>query len=203
MSLAAGATVCLRNVNAGQVVFAWPLSVMEDREDALLAGQFPGAVGMVPEGYPNDLNRLIEQGLARQWTLVPRPWQTTFALHVLMPERWWSTRLMWSAADDSFLCWYVDFCLPLVRQGANVDTRDLQLDIVVGPDRRWSWKDEDHFKLATDAGLISADQVAAVETARSEVTALIDGRSFPFDDSLLARKPTGELPVLPVDWAAL
>lgn len=199
--MAGGSTVCLRDVNHGQVVFAWPLVIVEDTPSFLLAAQLDGAVGMVPDGYPHDPRRLVEQASAREWLLVERPWQSTNCLHVFETGTWWSTRLMWDADTGKFMCWYVDFRLPVTRTDGRVDSKDLQLDVVMSPDGSWTWKDETHFALAVKAGFIHEDQRAAVEAARGQVVARIERREFPFDDSLVDWTPDGlSVPTLPADW---
>ena len=51
--------------------------------------------------------------------------------------------------DGAFRGWYVNLEQPRGplgrRRVAGVDTVDYDLDIVVAPDRRWRWKDEDEF----------------------------------------------------------
>jgi predicted RNA-binding protein associated with RNAse of E/G family len=197
-----GDVVCLRDVVGNEVAWAWPAAVVADDGDTLVAAQLLGGVGMVPEGYPDDRRRVIEQAVSRSWTLVPLAWRFTNVLHVLTAGQWWSTKLMWDAASGEFLCWYVDLRVPIVRRGCNVDSRDLQLDLVVGLDGSWTWKDEDHLALAVDAGFISAEEHAAVEATRPVIVAAVEAKGFPFDDSLRDWRPDGlALPVLHEKWA--
>lgn len=207
MALDVGETACFRDEHQGQVVWAWPVTVERaiDRGDEHLAlSQLAGATGMVPEGYPEDLARVLEQSARRQWTLVPYVWRATNCLHVVQLEQWWGARIMWTEAGD-FLCWYVDFRLPVSIAEAQrcVTTRDLHLDVVVMPDGSWSWKDEDHLEAATESGAISAAERRSVEDAREKVTSAIDAGAFPFDGSYLDWRPSRAAPELVPDWHEL
>ena len=53
---------------------------------------------------------------------------------------WWS----WRPGDD-FAGWYVNLERPVIRWAGGVDVYDQELDLLVYPDGRWSWKDEDAF----------------------------------------------------------
>ena len=192
---------CVRDIHKGQVVFAWPVEVQGGGDGHVLAAQLAGSVGMVPEGYPDDLHRVLEQVSTGEWSVVEREWRWTNCLHVLQPERWWGTQLMWAADTGELLCWYVDFRLPLVASGDSLNTRDLQLDIVVSPDGSWRWKDEDHYQFAIDLGYISSDERDGVERSRDEVVAAIEAGRFPFDGSLLDWQPPTSMPTLPSTWA--
>lgn len=196
-----GAVRCVRDIHNDQVVFAWPVEMQGRGDGYVLAAQLAGSVGMVPEGYPDDLHHILEQVSTGEWSIVEREWLWTNCLHVLQPDQWWGTQLMWSADTGEFLCWYVDFRLPLVASGDSLNTRDLQLDIVVSPDGSWRWKDEDHYQLAIDLGYISSEERHAVESSRDEAVAAIKAGRFPFDGSLLDWQPPASLPMLPPTWA--
>lgn len=193
--------MCLRQVNAGQVVFAWPLVITGQRAGGWLAAQLPGVVGMVPTGYPHDMNKVIEQGLLRQWELEPYAWQRTCVLHHLVPGAAWQASVWWDAATGAYMRTYVDFQEPLRESGDNFDTRDLQLDLVVTPEGEWSWKDEDHYGHIIQLGMISEDHQLAVHRAREEVVSLVEAKTFPFDGQLKDDRPAGHvLPELPAGW---
>ena len=108
---------------------------------------------------------------------------------------------MWSAETSEFLCWYIDFRVPLVHSGDSLNTRDLQLDIVVSPDGSWHWKDEDHYQSSIDIGFISEEERAAVDASRDSAVADIEAKRFPFDDSLIDLTLPLDAPSLPPTWA--
>lgn len=201
MSYDAGDVIVLRDVYDDGVWFAWPLAVAEDSERGLLAWQVPGAVGWVPDEFATNRASLFAQVSSGRRDLVELTWKDTIALHVFVPDQWWSTRLMWSAANGDFLCWYVDLRVPVVRRGSFLDGRDLQLDLVVWPDLTWWWKDEDDLTAAFTAGLISAVELTAVDRTRTAILAAVEHRAFPFDGSLVAPPELGiDAPLLPPGW---
>jgi hypothetical protein len=207
MDLDVGTTACLRDEHHGQVVWAWPVTVeraIDRGEEHLVVSQLAGATGMVPEGYPDDLPRVLDQAATRQWNLVPHVWTFTHCLHVVQLGQWWGARLMWTETGD-FLCWYVDFRTPVSvsKRLRCITTRDLQLDIVVTPDGSWSWKDEDHLEIAYDMGVVTRTERQSVEEARDEVIAAIEAKIFPFDGSYVDWKPSSGPPPLVQSWRTL
>ena len=55
--------------------------------------------------------------------------------------------------------------------GAFLDSFDYQLDVVVGLDGTWHWKDEDEFALAVELGMYTAEQAAAIRAEGERVIA--------------------------------
>jgi hypothetical protein len=96
--------------------------------------------------------------------------------------------------DGSFREWYVNLEEPVVRwqDGAvsGVDTVDQDLDVIVAPDRRWRWKDEDEF--ADHLGVPEAywvDDPQAVWAEGRRVVARAEAGRFPFDGTLTDFRP--------------
>jgi len=149
------------------------------------------------------------------------------------PDAYWSVWLQF-APDGAFRSWYVNLEEPVTRwddgaagaddpgwatdaaagdtgagaQGgggaAGVDTVDYDLDIVVGPDLRWSWKDEDEFAahLAVP-GVYWVDDEAAVRAAGERAVRLVEAGSFPFDGTRTDFRPDPLWTVptrLPAGW---
>ena len=67
--------------------------------------------------------------------------------------------------DGAFEHWYVNFEQPLRRSPVGFDTFDEKLDLIVQPDGRYVWKDEDELEQAAALGLVDAAAVRA-EAAR-------------------------------------
>ena len=204
MRYAAGQDVVIRDVHRGAILFAWPMTVVEDGDRGLVVSGVPGAIGKVTRGYPNDPAVLWDELLSGRPALVDLAWSMTTTLGVYWPDAWWSTRLMWEATSGSLLCYYVDFRRPIRRNGTCVDTLDLCLDIVVDPDGSWTWKDEEQLPLIRSAGWFGADEETDLAEARTAAVAAIEERAFPFDGSLLSMQPAQVTApaVLPEDWDA-
>jgi hypothetical protein len=85
-------------------------------------------------------------------------------LCVARPGRAHSIYLFWHE-EGELEHWYVNFERPLRRTPLGFDTFDEKLDLIVRPDGRYRWKDEDELEQAAAAGLVDAAAVWA-EAAR-------------------------------------
>lgn len=205
MRLEPGAEIVIRDIQLDRVLFAWPMRVVADRPDALLAAQVPGAVGKVLNGYRTDPLTFFEELQSPTPTRVDRTWSSTITLLVVQLGQWWATRLMWDAETGQFLCYYVDLLRPPRRHGLCVDTADLALDLVVLPDGSHSWKDEDQVDIVRQLGWLTDEDWASFDAARDEILEALRSGRFPFDGSLLGSRPDPTMTpaVLPSDWDSL
>ncbi len=82
---------------------------------------------------------------------------------------------------------------------------DLMLDVLVDPDRSWSWKDEDDFEMLITRNLLEARAVASVRDEAAMVIGRIERGDPPFDGAWLGWRPEGTwpLPQLPEGWDRL
>lgn len=79
--------------------------------------------------------------------------------------------------------WYVNFERPTVRTVDGFDTFDLAVDLVVDPGlTTLTWKDEDEYAHLRRLGIVTDTEHRAVDAARIQVLAMIEGRSGPFAD---------------------
>lgn len=76
-----------------------------------------------------------------------------------------------------------------------VETLDLLVDLVAGPDLTWRWKDEDEYAHGRRLGLVTEAEHRAVTAAREEVVAMIDARRPPFCDSAPSWLPHPDWPI--------
>jgi protein associated with RNAse G/E len=77
------------------------------------------------------------------------------------------------------LGWYVNFEAPVVRGVDCFDTLDYGLDIVVGTDRTWEWKDVDDPDRLVEEGRVSRELVEVLRGKAAEVAeALDEGRRW-------------------------
>jgi hypothetical protein len=119
-------------------------------------------------------------------------WRWMSVLTLIPPHA--SHSVWWIFHEDRFANWYVNLEEPSVRWDdgdvCGVDFSDQDLDIVVEPDRSWSWKDEDEFteRLALPEHYWVADE-AAVRAEGARVIPIIEAGSFPFDGSWCAFRP--------------
>lgn len=189
-----GDVIPVRHVRAGKVWFAHPAIVVEDARDRLILFEPAGS-----------LRQCSHIDFATGQVTPPRPMRrhTTDALIIMPVGAAHTISLFWRTGSGHFLCWYVDLQEPFRRAGGGVVTWDQSLDIVVGPDLRWSWKDEDHLARLPALGLGGENEVTEIRKEGERVVRLIEDRSRPFNEDWLGWRPDPAWPIpeLPVDWA--
>ena len=118
-------------------------------------------------------------------------------------DAWASVAATWFP-DGTFVHWYVNFQLPMRRYEGGYDSLDLVIDIVVGPDWSWAWKDRTPFEAAVERGIFGADVAEAVESEAAGIEAQIRARTGPFDRAWTRWSPPANwsAPELPEDFAA-
>lgn len=117
-------------------------------------------------------------------------------VRLLIPDAAHMLELAWDE-HWSFLGWYVNLQAPVARTALGWDTTDWALDITVGPDGTWAWKDEDDLAEAIALGVLSADEADAV---RREGESVVAARPWPTGwESWRPPAGWGQLP-LPDGW---
>lgn len=136
-------------------------------------------------------------------SLADDEWTGNHALMIHEPHRLGAVWLFWRETDWQFEGYYVNLQAPLEASVAGFDTADYLLDIVVGPDLTWAWKDEDEFEEALETGLIPPVLLHAVKADGRRFAREIEGRRWPFghDVDQWRPEPGWDVPALPVNWA--
>jgi hypothetical protein len=188
-----GDQILVRHVQHGVVRYADALIVVEDSPERLVAFEPIGA-----EMVANQID--WETGAFAGPVIHPR--HTTNALRIYERGAQHITSLFFAEGMSHLICWYVDLAEPVRRAGGGIVTFDRSLDIVVGPDRRWRWKDEDHFAHIQRFGWITQDYAAELRAEGERVIARVEAGASPFDTEWLEWKPDPDwpLPTLPADW---
>lgn len=159
--------------------------VIADVKPALVAHDSAELVAMwVLAGTHTKMSRPVDPAQPKpwrigEWELVDAVWSRWNALFLVDPDAWHATWVWWTP-DWRFLGWYVNFQEPLIRTERGFDHRDLQLDIVVQPDRNWRLKDEDDLARSIEAGVIFPVTAAKVRKALDLVVPLIETGAYPF-----------------------
>jgi len=132
-------------------------------------------------------------------------WHSTDVLRLIEPGAMHMISLMFQGGGGPLLCWYVDFIDPVRRTGDGFVTWDLSLDIVVAPNMRWQWKDEDHFAHIQRLGWVSPEKATAIRREGERVIERIERKSRPFDEPWPSWRinPPWPKPALPDDWATV
>jgi hypothetical protein len=113
--------------------------------------------------------------------------------------------LLFHGGGGPFICWYVDLQEPVRRVPGGIVTCDQALDIVIGPDLQWRWKDEDHIARMVEFGWISEGRARALYKEGEAVIEAAKRRDPPFDDRWIGWRPgpAWRPPTLPDDWAVV
>jgi predicted RNA-binding protein associated with RNAse of E/G family len=139
---------------------------------------------------------------------------------MLVPRQWAGDGLLWIPVETpsaiwfffdqtaDFTGWYVNLETPgvLWRDGeaAGIDTSDWDLDVVVTPDRRWVYKDEDEMLDGVAHGpLYWGPGEQTIRAAGEQAVKLIEAGEFPFDGTWTGFRPDPAWPVpaeLPERW---
>lgn len=196
----AGSPSLLRYLYRGRVWWAMPVTVVEDSVDRTALFRRSGTAIKAP--VRSSATDLMQKLAADEYDVDDSEWYGPNLLEILRPGRWHSVWPTWDPVSWAFKCWYVNFQEPMRRSRFGWDTMDLQLDIVVYPDRNWRWKDEDHFEICRRLGVISRDQAAAVTADAEVVIADIEAGRYPYDRdwSTWRPNPAWEEPSLPEGW---
>ena len=203
-----GTPIAVRGHTMGGIRTAKAVVVVEDTPEAISYWWPAGSVHTATLAMLADRDKMLPHTMAElrsgDWELTTVPWERTDVLATTVPGSWAVVWHMWEHDTGEFICWYVDLKRPHVRTSVGFDTYDLDLDIVVMPDRSWDWKDEDEFAVRHGAGLITDVEVNAVRGAGESMIPLIEAALPPFDGSLIEWRPDPSWPTprLPEDWDA-
>lgn len=188
-----GDPALLRYVWRDWVAQAWPVTVVEDTDERTAM--------FVRAGTP--IRWIVDDIDPAGVETEDRVWVDTNALLTVQRDRWSSIWPMWWAASGDFLCWYVNLQTPLERTALGWDTVDLELDVVVWPDRRCEWKDEEAFARKVERGLFTPEQADAARREGERVIADAGAERYPFDRDWSSWRPEPSWPVdlaLPDGW---
>jgi hypothetical protein len=109
-------------------------------------------------------------------------------LEFFEPGSWARVNLGWDEAWR-FLGWYVNFEEPPRITPGRIDTMDLVLDAMVGPDRAWRWKDcEDYHQALTEA-LIGPQAHERINETAVQVQKRLNRQAGPFAEHWRAWRP--------------
>ena len=188
-----GDTVALRYLmrTTGRPGAAWPLRVVEDRDDLVAL--------YLPRGTRFTQIRRSGGTFQRVWGTWGRD-----TLRLMFPGCGYSIWLFWDEEGSRrlFRAYYVNMEEPFRRTAIGLDTNDHQLDIVVQPDLTWTWKDEDVFEDFVRIGNYSQEFAQHVRQEAERAIELIEARRSPFCDGWEGWEPdpSWSIPELPPGW---
>lgn len=199
-----GEIVYLRHLQRDQIGLLFPMHVVEDRDDGLLLWAPAGTHGWhfnMPDGRTLGRTPLPEWGAVRR---VPVAHTVAHAALIWHPPGLDYSIRWFFRPDGRFIGWYANLEAPAIRwrepELAGIDTVDWDLDVVVGPDRTWRWKDEDVFVArlrVPDAYWV--DDESRVRAAGTQVIELVEAGVFPFDGTWCEFRPDRAWPSISPD----
>jgi hypothetical protein len=191
-----GDVIVVRHVQHGRVWHADAAVVVEDAPERLIVYR---PLGGASQASALDWSTGVFDGPH------PRRRHTTDALTIVVPGAGHAVTAMYAGGGGAFLCWYVDLQAPFRRTPDGVVTCDQSLDIVIGPDRRWRWKDEDHLAFSVGLGWRTQAEADAIRAEGERVIAALERGDAPFSEPWPAWRadPAWPMPELPDDWSVV
>lgn len=190
-----GDVIALRDIWRGRIWFAVPVVVVKDD---------PGR-SMFYRAARSPCRRPVSRSDGRPLRLPSEPWDLVTAgrerhdaLSFAWPNVGFSVLLFWDNAWDNagdsdrhggFAGWYVNLQSPLRRTAYGFDYTDHVLDIVVEPDRSWSWRDEDALDEAVELGSFTPLEARAIRAEGERAIERLERREEPFDGRWLDWRP--------------
>lgn len=199
MLFQAGEQVLYRGPHVDDSGLSGPPSICDVRPTTVVEDSARFVALFLAAGTPTLMPRPRQPGSPKpwgpgEWDLVPGTWSRWNTLLLHRPGEWRATWVQWSPSWE-FLGWYVNVQEPLWRARWGFDFRDLQLDILVGADGSWQWKDQDDFARSTESGLIRDEVAKEAQAAAAAAVAAIEARDEPFDGSWEKWRPPARWPV--------
>ena len=191
-----GDVIVVRHVQDGTVWAADAAIVVEDRPTRLVL--------YMPLGSSMQRSQ-VDWSAGRFLGPQPQRRHTTDALVILTPGAGHAVTAMFHGGGGPFICWYVDLQEPFRRVADGIVTCDQSLDIVIGEDRRWRWKDEDHLARSVELGWRTQAQADAIRREGEAVIAALERGAAPFSGAWPGWRadPAWPIPELPDDWATV
>ncbi|WP_162150504.1 DUF402 domain-containing protein [Arthrobacter sp. H5] len=128
-----------------------------------------------------------------------RQWSGSGILAVFQPHTMYSVWFFETGTGARDL-YYVNIERTYTRTGTGIESSDLVLDVVVGPDRGVSYKDEDELEFAHQAGLMSDATLTQVRQAAADAVSVVERWEYPFNAGFESFQPDPQWPIpgLPV-----
>ncbi|MCP4306580.1 MAG: DUF402 domain-containing protein [bacterium] len=194
-----GDPVVRREVLHGRVWSGMPMYVVADDSD-LLALYTPtdSQIGFAPGNWPTPDGR-------HPWDSGPDTrWQGHGVLHLHRPYDAYAVWVFWHGQDRRFTGWYLNLQKPYQRTSFGIDTLDHELDIVVGVNGDWRFKDADLLEECVEARRFSRVEADTILAEGHRLGQMLDDGKQWWDRSWSTWTPPPQWDVplmLPADWA--
>lgn len=201
-----GEVVVHQEVWHDRVWAARPLVVVEDSPERMLLWIPEGTMRKVPmtpptRDDPGDRTpRIIEMLHHRDWVHIDHVWDVS-SLWILHPGDWHAVWISFLPSWEQ-LGWYINLQRPFRRTAIGIESMDMMLDVVAGPDRSWSWKDDDEFEQILQRGIFDQGTGARVRAEAMQVIRALEANGSPFDQGWAEWRPdpSWPTPLLQPGW---
>lgn len=195
MAWQAGEAVVRREIVGGLPWLGWMVNVVVDSPELLATYSPHGSAFHFPSGdWPTSDGRHPWHG--------NEGWRGNGTLMLQRPGDRYAVWLFWSGPDREFRGWYVNLESPFARTEIGFDTRDLELDLVIAPDRSWTMKDVDLLWQRHEEGRFSIAEVRNILDLGASVGRMIDSGNWWWEDSWVDWRPDPlwKVPEIPEGW---
>jgi hypothetical protein len=192
-----GELVLRREIVHGRPWLVVPVYVVEDSPEHLVSYLPEEApFGFIPGDWPTPDGK-------HPWA-DRESWAGHGTLMVQRPGESYAVWHFWTGDDRRFACWYVNLQEPFRRTERGYDTQDLELDIVVAPDRSSTFKDWDLLATRVTEGRFTEARAEEVRALGLELSAAIARGDRLWDDSWASwvPDPAWRSPAMPAGWDA-
>jgi hypothetical protein len=169
--------------------------VIEDSPEVLITYLGEGAPFGFPEGdWPTPSGR-------HPWH-ANAAWRGHGALMIQRPGEAHAVWHFWTGPERAFAGWYLNLQQPFRRTPIGYDTQDLELDIWVRPDGRWSFKDLELLQQRVHEGRFTQAEADAIRAYGLALGGRLDTAGRWWDESWSSWSPAESwMPVaLPLGW---
>lgn len=182
----------------GALLQVYPVRVVDHTDEGLLLWLPSGAPmwrAELPHGRQlRDIPR--DTWPANGFRLRPERWRHNGTL-IFQPRDVETHSIWWLfSAMGRFESWYVNLERRSLR-GDDIEVVDHELDLVVAPDRSWTWKDEESFAAKTGhPAFWTADEAREIRAHGERLAREAEAGKFPFDGSWCDFRPDPAWPEL-------
>lgn len=190
-----GEAVVRREIVAGEPWLGWMVNVVDDTPGLLATYSPPGSPFHFPPGdWPTPDSRHPWHGYGG--------WRGQGTLMLQRPNDCYAVWLFWDGPERDFKGWYVNLESPFARTEIGFDTQDLELDIVIAPDRTWTLKDVDLLWQRHDEGRFTLHEVRRILDLGDSLGRMLDGGDWWWDGSWTTWEPDPDwaVPDIPEGW---
>ena len=203
-----GTQILQQDTYLGRLITSRPETVVQDEPGLLALYTHPDAPyqstvlrnrGSIP--LQERYKRIAD---ISSWKFEERRSGNYHTLTMTAPDSWNSVWLMWDM-EWELKFWYVNFQEPIRRTARGIVVEDLSLDIVIAPDRSWTWKDLDEFEYSIERGKFTERQISSVRSESDRIVEVIKDWGSPFCDGWENWRANEGWPVpgVPGDWEEL